>query len=302
MRPLKNLFPLLLPLLSGLLLQLALLLPAHAADTAPSGKALYPATFNFDAFTGGKGFNLNTQATTPYGPPWADVLVQPALNFLSCKGAAIALCYYSGPAGTVTPCTKDKNGLANCTCYVIPAGETYQIDIHAILNADVYQQTVSQCGENGGKCSKVYAKHASSSAGSGTGSASGQSNAACDAVNNNTMVPGADYISTFSTYLQKHHPKKFPVKPASCDASPGQYAGCMTAPCKKFSPAKTDPDTGLELVQCACPILARGGPFQIGNATNPPTCDLGGDSVWSAAYTVPKQKPRKPGKASASSN
>lgn len=289
MRQLRNLFPLWL----GLFLQLAVLLPSHAADKASASPTQHPATFNFDAFTGGKGFNLNTQATTPYGPPWADVLVQPALNFLSCKGAAIALCYYSGPAGTVTPCTKDKNGLANCTCYVIPAGEPYQIDIHAILNADVYQQTVSQCGKNGGKCGKAYDKHSS---------ASSQSNAACDAVNNNTMVPGADYISTFSSYLQKHHPKQFPIKPASCDASPGQYAGCMTAPCKKFNPGKTDPNTGLELVQCACPILERGGPFQIGNATNPPNCDLGGDSIWSAAYTVPKQKRSKPGKASASAS
>jgi hypothetical protein len=284
MRQFKTLIRLSLLIIT--LLQLSMALPTRAADQAPPDKAAYPATFNFDAFTGGKGFNLNTLPTTPYGPAWADILVHPARNFLSCKGAAIALCYYSGPAGTVTPCTKDKNGLANCTCYVIPAGETYQVDINAILNKDVYLETVKQCGPDGSLCGKNSSKPI----------------AACDAVNNNTMVPGADYISTFSPYLQKHHPKQFPIKAYSCEATPGQYAGCMTAPCKKFSPAKTDPNTGLELVQCACPILEKGGPFQIGNATNPPTCDLGGDSIWSAAYTVPQQKPTKPKKGSASAS
>ena len=34
--------------------------------------------------------------TTPFGPPAADVLIHPS-NFLACKGAKIALCYYSGP-------------------------------------------------------------------------------------------------------------------------------------------------------------------------------------------------------------
>ena len=97
----------------------------------------------FDDFT--KHFRLNTLPTTPYGPAWADILVRPE-NFLACKGASIALCYYSGP-GPVTPCTVEEGkGLANCTCYEIPSGLPYFVDINAILNLDVYLDTVKTCG------------------------------------------------------------------------------------------------------------------------------------------------------------
>ena len=57
------------------------------------------ASFDFDRYTKNTPFKLNTLPTTPYGPPWADIVMKPE-NFLECKGAAIALCYYSGPGPT----------------------------------------------------------------------------------------------------------------------------------------------------------------------------------------------------------
>ena len=64
------------------------------------------APFDFDPFTKHRPFRLNTLPTTVVDgtptPAWADIVLRPE-NFLACKGAPIALCYYSGPAG-VTPC------------------------------------------------------------------------------------------------------------------------------------------------------------------------------------------------------
>ena len=228
----------------------------YKADRAPVAAQSARPTFDFDRYTGKKSFKLNTLSTTPYGPPWADVLLQPS-NFLSCKGAAIALCYYSGPAGP-TPCTPDGLGIANCTCYQIPAGEPYFVDINAILNRDEYVKTAAVCGKDGSKClptGKIPAP-------------------VCDAVNNNTLIPGADLISTFSLYLEK----QIPIQETSCP-TPAEYAGCMTAPCKKTG--KKDPKTGLPLVQCGCPTFK--GPYQVGVATD--QCALDGPYVWSAGYT-----------------
>jgi len=119
---------------------------ADQTTSKPSTKA----TFDFERYTKNKPFRLNTLPTTSYGPPWADITTANS-NFLECKGAAIALCYYSGP-GPTTPCTLDGLGIANCTCYEIPAGQRYLVDINAILNLDVYLKTAEQCGEDGSKC------------------------------------------------------------------------------------------------------------------------------------------------------
>src|SRR5258708_1386352 len=128
----------------GLLCLLALGGRGYSAD---QGAAAYRpstgVTFDFDRFTRNKHFNLNQLPTTPYGPPWADIVMGNS-NFLECKGAAIALCYYSGP-GPTTPCTMDGLGIANCTCYEIPSGQRYLVDINAILNRDVYLKTVAKC-------------------------------------------------------------------------------------------------------------------------------------------------------------
>ena len=228
---------------------------AHQVPAAPLQSA--SATFDFDRFTKSKPFKLNTLPTTPYGPPWADILMKTE-NFLECKGASIALCYYSGP-GPTTPCTADGLGIANCTCYEIPGGQRYLVDINAILNRDVYLRTVAKCGKDGSRCRPTGSLEAP----------------VCEAINNNTLIPGADLISTFSLYLEK----QIHIDPTTC-ATPAAYAGCMTAPCKRTG--KIDPKTGLPLVQCGCPIFT--GPYQVGTAIDQDQCVLAGNYVWSAAY------------------
>jgi hypothetical protein len=219
------------------------------------------ATFDFGRFTRNRPFKLNTLQTTPYGPPWANVIIHSA-NMVQCTGAAIALCYYSGP-GPTTPCVQDGLGIANCTCYEIPAGQPYLVDINAILNRDVYLKTVATCGKEGRLCMPIGKRTAP----------------VCDFINDNTLIPGADLISTFSLYLDKE--KKYPeFKISPTDCSKAEYAGCMTAPCKRTG--KRDPKTGLHLVQCGCPTFT--GPYQVGTAIDSDECVLGGNYVWSAAY------------------
>lgn len=233
----------------------ALVVPAHvySADS----------TFNFDEFTKNKPFTLNTLWTTPFGPPWADIVLKKE-NFLACKGAEIALCYYSGPeqsqtGGAPTPCDASNPLVANCTCYAIPAGYTYLVDINAILNLDVYLDTVKACGSDGSQCQPTGPKTAP----------------VCDSINQDKLIPGAELISTFSTFLVPE------FGPGSTDCGPSVYAGCMTAPCRKLN--EVDPITGLPLAQCACPLWT--GKYQVGQTLPPSSCSLGGNNVWSAAFT-----------------
>jgi hypothetical protein len=258
----------------GLLCLLALASLLYSAVQAPAAaQQSSSATFDFDRYTRNKPFKINTLPTTAYGPPWADILTKQE-NFLECKGAAIALCYYSGP-GPTTPCNPDGLGIANCTCYEIPAGNPYLVDINAILNRDVYLRTVAACGKDGNLCRP-------------TGSLAAP---VCDAINNNILIPGADLISTFSLYLEKQSltekENEFFIAPTTCPAA--AYAGCMTAPCKRTG--KIDPKTHLPLVQCGCPTYT--GPYQVGTHIDQDQCVLGGTNVWSAAYNVP---PRGPGR------
>ena len=226
------------------------------------------ATFDFVRYTQNKPFKLNTLPTTSYGPPWADIIKQPKSNMLECSGntAAIALCYYSGP-GPTAPCIMDGLGIANCTCYEIPAGQTYYVDINAILNLDVYLRTVAVCGKEGERCQPAGPKQAP----------------VCEVINHNQLIPGADLISTFSLYLEKRHERYPQFKISLTECPSAAYAGCMTAPCKETG--KTDPTTGLPLVQCGCPVYD--GPYQVGQEISKTDCHLGGNYVWSAAYTVP---------------
>lgn len=214
-------------------------------------------TFDFGRYTGNETFRLNTLPTTSYGPAWADIILEQS-NFLECKGASIALCYYSGP-GPITPCTIEGGNLANCTCYEIPGGQPYLVDINAILNLDVYLKTVEECGKDGSKCRPTGTIEAP----------------VCEAINNNTLIPGADLVSTFSFYLEK----QLHIDPTTC-STPAAYAGCMTAPCKRTG--KTDPNTGLPLVECGCPTFT--GPYQVGTKIQQDQCVLGGNYIWSAAY------------------
>src|SRR5262249_11478074 len=55
-------------------------------------------------------------------PPFANILTDPQTNFLPCRGGPFALCYYSGPEGTL-PCTvrHAKEGtFAECKCIEVP--------------------------------------------------------------------------------------------------------------------------------------------------------------------------------------
>lgn len=243
--------------------------PGHAYSADPG--------FNFDDFTKNKPFTLNTMWTTPFGPPWADILLKKE-NFLHCKGAQIALCYYSGPevsqtGGDPTPCDASDPAIANCTCYAIPAGRPYLVDINAILNLDVYLDTVKKCGSDGSKCQP-----------NGPHSAP-----VCDSINAGTLIPGAELISTFSLALAGPEEGHIPLGNTACyrsDALPDPtYAGCMTAPCKILRDQITglpvkDPYTDLDLAQCACPIWHAS--FQVGQDGE--SCTLAREHVWSAAY------------------
>jgi len=232
--------------------------PASAAPACPDSQPTVSASFNFNEFTGNQPFTLNTCMTTSFGPAWADILVKPE-NFLQCKGAPIALCYYSGP-GPVTPCEFAPDpATASCTCYEVPSGSTYFVDINAILNLDVYVETVNVCGIDGSGCQPRGPKPAP----------------VCDFINKNTLIPGADLISTFSLYLER----EIAIGKTQCTV-PALYAGCMTAPCTRTG--NIDPATGLPLAQCTCPTFD--GPYQLGQTVQAGQCVLDNNLAWSAAY------------------
>jgi hypothetical protein len=190
--------------------------------------------------------------TTDLGPAYADITLAGS-NFLPCRGGPYALCYYSGPSSGSQDlsCTLTPDGrYANCLCYDIPYG-VYYVDINAILNHEVYEDTIAQCGVDGSLCSTI------------------NSAPVCQRVNEGTLIPGSKLYSTFS----------FECVPTDglgvTDCAQAQYAGCMTAPC-----SKTDQDG---IVNCSCPVFD--GPYQVGQ--NEQACTLGGDLVWSAAYAPP---------------
>jgi len=191
-------------------------------------------------------FKLNTLRTTFFGPAYADIVVKPS-NAVPCRGGPYALCYYSGPEPQ--PCVPAAGGLvANCRCVEIPYG-SYFVDINAILNLWVYLQTVAVCGHDGAGCQN-------------------QPNLApvCQYINENTLIPGADLISTFSFDCLPEQG----IGQTGCGGS--LYAGCMTAPCYR---------TGVPgAVECACPTYD--GPFQVGQRDV--SCSLGPGLIWSAAY------------------
>lgn len=190
-------------------------------------------------------FVFNDTMTTPFGPAFADIVLE-SQNFLPCEGGPFALCYYSGPEPENCELTVDGT-IANCKCFEIPYGK-YFVLINGILNLNVYNDTVAQCGKDGSGC------QVSNSA------------PVCESINNGTFIPGTDMISTFSFDCVPEEG----IGQTSC--SQALYGGCMTAPCTR---------TAKEgIVECACPTYD--GPFQIG--LNNQSCDLGGDLVWSAAY------------------
>jgi len=262
----------------GVLCLLSALDRDAGAQTCPYNQTTASASFNFTQYTGSQPFTLNTCNTTTYGPAWANIVTNTASNFLPCQTPAttsIALCYYSGPDSGTVPCELAPDGAtASCTCYVIPGGQKYSVDINAISNLDEYIATTdaTACGVDGSACTGVNTAPV------------------CTAINEGTLIPGATLISAFSTYLHDNDAALFPTGQTQCTTTPTPlYAGCMTAPCILTGTNDIAPPngTGLPLAQCTCPTYS--GPFQAG-VPNQPECALGDTVggtplVWSASYT-----------------
>ncbi len=137
----------------------------HAAK--PANNANYAKQYEQFILRGVKlhdTFQINDQETVRLDgtgwPAFANIWTEPA-NFLLCnppqgQDFAYALCYYSGPDdpsglssdNPALPCTLSPNGKsADCKCFkldtaVVPPQVPYFVDINAILNLDIYQQTV----------------------------------------------------------------------------------------------------------------------------------------------------------------
>ncbi len=216
---------------------------SSGAIPGPVPTAFVPNTFKF--------WNNPKNFTTSFGPAYADISLA-STNFLPCRGGPYALCYYSGPDPDSCDLVKNDK-FADCQCFEIPYG-VYFVDINAILNHQVYEQTVAQCGADGSKCQST------------------NSAPICQAINQNTLIPGAALYSTFSFDCIPTNG----LGETSCTTA--KYAGCMTAPC-------FDTGNGNGLVTCQCPIF--NGPYQIGQTLPADQCTLGGGLVWSAAYAPP---------------
>jgi len=226
-------------------------------------------------------FEFNDLMTTDFGSAYANIWIKPD-NFLACsppqgREFSYALCYYSGPDDPTglsidnppLPCTLSPDGkVANCKCYklstdVVPPQISYNVDIHSILNLQIYNETVDACGSDGTDCT----------------SKNGIIPPVCEAINTHQLIPGADLVSVFSSM------KKVDYFSGStpCRGAGAIYAGCMTAPCIDLG--ETDID-GNSLVDCTCPLFE--GPFEIGQGEDESgerlACDLGPSNVWSAAH------------------
>ena len=188
-----------LALALGILCVVGGTVPSLGDDNCPLGEApsCQQPEFHFNHTP------INTCQTNNSSSPcaWADVIAE-SENFLACrleKTGPIALCYYSGVPGQPldTPgCTLSSDGnTAQCDCYKIskgnPKGATYSyILITSILNKDVYEDTVSQCGVNGSDCLNAT--------NIGGHPAAPEARALCAALRDKTLFPGADLISDFS--------------------------------------------------------------------------------------------------------
>jgi hypothetical protein len=187
--------------------------------------------------------------TTNYGPAYRDTV--PGLSyFLPCTGK-YALCFHSGPEPL--PCTLTEDGrFANCTCDV---GDGVNLVLMtAILNEDVYRETVQACGDDGRRCQTQ------------------DSAPVCKYLRDGSLIPDADVISDFvpdSTSALRGATDGGSPPVTNCD---GPFAGCMTAPC-------TMQDDGTAV--CSCPVFY--GRFQLTGAGQ--ACTLGGDLVPSASYS-----------------
>jgi hypothetical protein len=236
-------------LVAALLLSLSAALPAQAQSGHDAHPKFVPNSQEF--------WDNSKNWTTNYGPAYRDTVLTSKADgayFVPCTGT-YALCFHSGPAPL--PCEKTADGrFANCKCPV-ETGVNWVL-ITAILNYEVYQQTLNVCGADGSGCVKMPDKAP-----------------VCSAIKSGALIPGANAISTFSRdnvteIAARLNSAEAPTPPTICPKGP--YAGCMTAGCKT---------TSAGYAECACPVFY--GPFQLTQANA--SCSLGGDLVWSAAYT-----------------
>lgn len=194
----------------------------------------------------GSTFPLNTLETTDFGPAWADIILTPS-DFLPCYGP-YALCDQA-------QCLPDStDNTSACPCLEL-YGLNFVI-INAILNQEVYQETVAYCSANPGACTLPNGAPV------------------CQALNQRTFYPSplTARVSTFSLYGASLNPTG-----TLCTDQPGLYAGCMTAAC--FGPETFDSIDNLFYVSCECPNYI--GPFQLGQDNV--SCNILPE-VYSAAY------------------
>lgn len=172
---------------------------------------------------------------------------------------------------------QDGKEFSNCRCIEIEKGP-YFVDIHAILDKEIYLATVKKCGHGGENCS-------------------GQINMApvCTAINKGVFLkdasPRPTTVSTFS--YQLNDVPGYEISNTTCaDSQAGLYSGCMTAPCVPTGETVNicHPVPGANMgeicnehpiTECTCPNFA--GPFQVG--TPNANCKLDQGFTWSAAFT-----------------
>jgi hypothetical protein len=229
-----------------LLASLATLLLGSVIAQAHGYRRLPPFHFVPDSFA---FWDFSRNWTTNYGPAYRDTVPDPSY-FLPCTGR-FALCFHSGPEPL--PCTLTEDGrFADCTCDV---GDSLNyVLMTAILNDDVYKETVKACGHDGRRC------HTPDSA------------PVCQYLKDGRLIPGADVISDFAPDATGaiHNAIDGGSPPfTNCN---GPFAGCMTAPC-------TLQDDGTAV--CSCPVFC--GRFQLTGADQ--SCNLGDHLVPSASYT-----------------
>jgi hypothetical protein len=189
--------------------------------------------------------------TTNYGPAYRDTVEAPE-NMVACDGP-FALCFTSGPEPL--PCKPTPDGrFANCTC-TAHTGLNFVL-INAILNYEVWLDTVATCGPTGSGCGIKNVNRAP----------------VCAAIKSGKFIKGADLISTFDPnaqvviedVLEGQQPP-----PLLCPKAP--YAACMTAPCKQKKG---------ENPVCSCPVFD--GVFQL--PTPGAVCDAGNNLIPSASF------------------
>src|SRR6185312_10030659 len=107
----------------------------------------------------------------------------------------------------------------------------------AILNYDVYKETVKVCGDDGSKCQTP------------------DSAPVCKYLKNGKLIPGADIISDFDPDFTGDIRDAIDAGTPPVTNCDGAFAGCMTAPCA------LQPD-GTAV--CSCPVFY--GRFQLSGA------------------------------------